>query len=70
LADVTSILAHAEISIDAMLQKEPVETEQETDIVILTHPTKEQNMDKVIAQIEALATVRGKIIKIRSEVLA
>ena len=38
LADIARILADAGISIDAMLQKGPGDDENETDIVILTHP--------------------------------
>ena len=70
LANVTSILADAKISVDAMLQKEPAEGEHETDIIILTHHTQEKTIDAAIAKIEALATVRGALIKIRSEELA
>ena len=70
LANVTSILADGKISIDAMLQKEPAEGEHETDIIILTHQTQEKNIDAAIARIEALATVRGALVKIRSEELA
>lgn len=43
MADVTKILADLQISIDAMLQKEPQEGEAEADIVILTHTTQEKN---------------------------
>jgi len=42
LADVTRILADGSISIDAMLQKEPAEGENQTDIIILTHQTQEK----------------------------
>ena len=37
LADITRILADREISIDAMIQKEPSEGEKQTDIILLTH---------------------------------
>ncbi|GAC1418848.1 MAG: homoserine dehydrogenase [Burkholderiaceae bacterium] len=69
LADVTRILADATISIDAMLQKEPAEGEQQTDIIMLTHQTQEKNVDTAIARIEALATVAGKVTRIRLEEL-
>jgi len=42
LADVTKILGDRDISIDAMLQKEPDDNETEADIVILTHITVEK----------------------------
>ncbi len=70
LASVTKILADRNISIDAMLQKEPADNETEADIVILTHVTKEKNMDAGIAEMEALPAIVGKLVKIRMEELA
>lgn len=69
LAGVTKILADRNISIDAMLQKEPDDNETEADIVILTHITQEKNMDAGIAAIEALPAIVGKLVKIRMEEL-
>ena len=69
LAGVTKILADRNISIDAMLQKEPDDNETEADIVILTHLTVENNMDAAIAAIEALPAIVGKLVKIRMEEL-
>jgi homoserine dehydrogenase len=70
LADVTKILAESSISIDAMLQKEPAEGEQRTDIVMLTHQTQEKNILAAIAQIEALSSVFGSVTKLRLEELS
>jgi homoserine dehydrogenase len=67
LADVTRILADASISIDAMLQKEAGEGETQTDLIILTHETKEKHADAAIATIESLSTVDGKVSRIRLE---
>ena len=69
LAGVTKILADRNISIDAMLQKEPDDNETEADIVILTHITIEKNMDAGIAEIETLSAIVGKLVKIRMEEL-
>ena len=69
LAGVTKILADRNISIDAMLQKEPTDNETEADIVILTHVTLEANMDEAIGQIEVLPAIVGKVVKIRMEEL-
>jgi homoserine dehydrogenase len=69
LAGVTKILADRNISIDAMLQKEPADNETEADIVILTHVTIERNMDAAIAAVEALPAIVGKLVKIRMEEL-
>ena len=70
LADITRILADREISIDAMIQKEPPEGEFQTDIILLTHRSIEKRVVDAIAKIEALATVRGKIVRIRLEQLS
>jgi len=70
LADVTKILGDRNISIDAMMQKEPDENETEADIVILTHITVEKNMNQAIAAIEALAAIVGKVMRIRMEELS
>jgi len=69
LADVTRILADSSISIDAMLQKEPLPGETQTDIIMLTHQTQERNIEAAIAKIEALSTVVGSVTKIRLEEL-
>jgi len=70
LADITRILADREISIDAMIQKEPSEGEEQTDIILLTHRSIEKRVDDAIRAIEALATVRGAVVRIRLEDLA
>ncbi|RYE66767.1 MAG: homoserine dehydrogenase [Oxalobacteraceae bacterium] len=68
MADLTRILADAGISIDAVLQKEPGEKAR-TDIVIITHLTREKYVNAAIARIEGLATTVGKVIRIRLESL-
>jgi homoserine dehydrogenase len=70
LANVTKILGDREISIDAMMQKEPDENETEADIVILSHITVEKNMNAAITAIESLAEITGKVVRIRMEELA
>ncbi len=70
LADITRILADRDISIDAMIQKEPEEGEAQTDIILLTHRSVENRLTDAIARIEALPTVRGKIVRIRMETLS
>jgi homoserine dehydrogenase len=69
LADITRILADLDISIDAMLQKEPDEGEDQTDIVLLTHVAKEKAVNTAMAKIEALTTIDGKVTRIRLEEL-
>lgn len=69
LADITRILADQEISIDAMLQKEPSEGEQQANIIMLTHVTREKKVDAAIARIEALDSTVGNVTRLRLEEL-
>jgi homoserine dehydrogenase len=69
LADVTRILADYRISIDAMIQREPDEGEEQTDIIMLTHKTREKNVDEAIARIEKLPVVTGGVTRLRMEEL-
>jgi homoserine dehydrogenase len=69
LADITRILADSAISIEAMVQKEPGEGESRVDIVMLTHLALEKNVERAIAKIESLASVEGRVTRIRMESL-
>src|SRR5688572_2238954 len=69
LANITRILADSKISIEAMVQKEPEQGENRVDIVLLTHLALEKNVNKAIVKIEKLATVLGKVTRIRLEAL-
>ncbi len=69
LADITRILADMSISIDAMVQKEPSEGEEQVDIIMLTHLTQEKNVNSAIKRIEGLPVVSGKVTRIRLEQL-
>ncbi len=69
LADITRILADQGISIDAMIQREPDEGEDQTDLIILTHRVREKFVDAAIAKIEALSVVKRKVIRLRLETL-
>jgi homoserine dehydrogenase len=69
LARITGILAGHGISIDALLQRESAEGEAHTDVIILTHDTVEGEMNKAMAQMQALPTVLAPIVRIRKEEL-
>jgi homoserine dehydrogenase len=73
LAKVTGLLAGAGISIDAVLQREADEVSGEggtsTDLIILTHNTREGTMDDALAQLQQLPTVLAPIVRIRKEEL-
>ena len=74
LAKVTGILADADISIDAVLQREADEVggadANQTDLIILSHDCAEARMDAALARMQALATVLQPIVRIRKEELA
>jgi homoserine dehydrogenase len=69
LADITRILADEQISIDAVIQKEPGEGEDQADLIMLTHLTREKRINAAIKKIEALGVVAGKVTKLRLEEL-
>lgn len=69
LADVSRILAAHQISIEALIQKEPLAGESSVPIIMLTQQTLEKEMNAAIAEIELLATVSGKVARIRLETL-
>ena len=69
LADITRILADQGISIDAMIQREPGEGEDQTDIIMLTHLSRERKVDAAIKRIEALPVVKRAVIRLRLEEL-
>ena len=70
LADITRILADLNISIVAMVQKEPNEGEDQVDIIMLTHITVEKNINSAIIKIEKLPAVMGNMTRIRLEELS
>ena len=74
LAKVTGILATADISIDAVLQREADEVggegSNQTDVIILTHDCVESKMNAALAQMQALSSVLAPITRIRKEELA
>jgi len=69
LADITRIFADQNISIEAIVQKEEKDEQDCVPLVMLSHRVLESNMMVAIQKIESLATVTGKIIRIRLETL-
>jgi homoserine dehydrogenase len=70
VAAITRILADGDISIDAMLQRESEEGENQTDLIILTHETVEGRMREALATMQALPTVLATIVSLRKEELS
>lgn len=69
LADITRVLADEKISIDAVIQKEPGDNEDEADLILLTHLTYEKFVNAAIERLEKLPVVVGKVARIRMEEL-
>ncbi len=70
LAQVTGILAQSAISIEAVLQRAADAGENQTDLIILTHSCVEADMNRAMAQMQALPTVMAPIIRLRKEDLS
>ena len=66
LSDVTKILADSGISIEAVLQKEPV-GDADATIIMLTHQVVEGKMFEAISAIESLSTITAPVTRIRME---
>jgi homoserine dehydrogenase len=69
MADITRIMGEGEISIEAILQKEPESGVAQATIIMLTQKIQEIQMDTAIEKIRGLNTVHGEIHRIRVEPL-
>jgi homoserine dehydrogenase len=70
LSDITTILGDQQISIEAIIQKEPDDDATYVPVILLTQKVIEKNMNEAIRKIEALDSVSGKVRRIRVEGLA
>jgi homoserine dehydrogenase len=69
MADISRILASRQISIEAIIQKEPESGSTRVPVILLTRKIVEGSMDSAIAELEALPTIHDKIMRIRVESL-
>ena len=69
LADITRIMADEGVSIDAMLQRQPSEGANTTDIILMTHRTVEKCIDIASRRVEALPSVTAAPVRLRVEAL-
>ncbi|MCL4526944.1 MAG: homoserine dehydrogenase [Gammaproteobacteria bacterium] len=69
LAQVATMLAEYEISIEALVQKETPEADS-VPIVLLLHRCREGDLEQAIARIEALPVVVQPVLRLRVESLA
>jgi len=70
MSDITHIMGENEISIEAILQKEPAECEATATIIMLTQRIREAQMNKAIELIHQLDSVSGEVTRIRVESLS
>ena len=70
LAEVTKILGDLDISIEAIIQKEPTNLATDVPIVILTHEVLEKNMNSALEKIQKLDTITDEIVRVRVENLS
>ncbi len=67
LAEVSETFASNNISIEAVLQKEPTGGENSVHLIMLTQKCIESNVNQAITAVEQLASVQGKVVRIRLE---
>ena len=69
LADVTRVLGGLAISIEAIMQKEPVAGAETVRVIILTQRTEERLMNQALSEIEKLESIAAPVGRIRVEYL-
>ena len=67
LADVSEVFSKNSISIEAVIQKEPASGESSVHLIMLTQKCVEANVNQAIQAVESLASVQGKVVRIRME---
>ncbi|MGB5397727.1 MAG: homoserine dehydrogenase [Gammaproteobacteria bacterium] len=67
LAEVSEVFAKYNISIEAVLQKEPEEGVDKVHLVLLTQKVKESNMNAALAEVESFKEIVDSVARIRVE---
>ncbi len=67
MADIARIMGENNISIEAILQKEPAANESTATIIMLTQRIMESEMNQAITSIQELSSVSGEVTRIRVE---
>ncbi|MFE8072630.1 homoserine dehydrogenase [Marinobacteraceae bacterium S3BR75-40.1] len=67
LAKIASILSENGINIESIMQKESELEDGQIPVIILTHTVQERQMNRAIADLEALPDVAERIVRIRAE---
>ena len=69
LAEVATILGDTGVSIEAVVQHEPPPGATQATLVMLTHRAREHQLKAALSAIESLASIGGKVTRIRVEML-
>ena len=69
LSQLAQILSARGISIEAIIQKEPVPGQDHVPLIMLTNRTREREVRAAIAAIEQLDSVAGPVVHLRKEAL-
>ena len=67
MAEITGVLAQQGISIEALIQKEPLAGSHTVPVIMLTHRVREDRLLCAVEQIEAMAAISGQVTRIRLE---
>ncbi|MBD2860180.1 homoserine dehydrogenase [Spongiibacter sp. KMU-158] len=70
LSKIAQILSDEGISVEALIQKEPVEGQDHVPMIILTNRTIEGKLSAAVESIQQLDAINGKVTRIRVESLA
>ncbi|MGB5277419.1 MAG: homoserine dehydrogenase [Gammaproteobacteria bacterium] len=67
LAEVSEVFAKHNISLEAVLQKEPAEGADKVHLVLLTQKVEERNLNAAVAEVESFDEIEGSVARIRLE---
>jgi len=67
LAEVSDVFSKNNISIEAVIQKEPATGESRVHLIMLTQKCVESNVNQAIKVVEGLSSVLGEVVRIRME---
>lgn len=69
LSEVAQIMSNQGISIEAIIQKQPVPGQDHVTLIMLTNRAEEGNLLSAVRRIEGLTTIAGNVVQIRVESL-
>jgi len=70
MAKVSGIMGDLDISIEAIIQKEPGEGETTVPLILLTRRVREEAVQEAIRQFRDLDVIVGDVVRLRVETLA